>query len=445
MRLASLLFIAALLPAQNPKLPEPYQSIVELSHGAPPEFAADAILRVVASNKIPARDTRRSLLEQAFRFAAVAKFPVRMHGVKGTLTDTRSGFLSAAYDLKLDALSLQSRTVRDMLPIDAAKARELFTEITRPTLAPLTCYDALTYDVSDYYQDLGAVSQTAFNAQERKKEEHLKFILDYLGQISSPAEIAPAARVIKSAEVSAEQREILWNRLAAILETMQPDGRSFAAALDEISHEMPAALQSSVAKFKEKSAGCPDDVRQGVTLELSQGTVHSGSTPELQKYWQSPQAQQLLRDGLKLRFTSDNKVIPESARTTREWLEQLTDFLAELADWTEDQEKSPADYYHEKSIIYMGLVELIPPGQQRDKMMQAYVDFINAANLQQQSPVEWFMEAYSMLDRVRNTSSGEPAKLLDAYQKSSNPILALYALEEKTFASPIPAWVTNSR
>src|SRR5579864_4554568 len=167
MRRACLLFLAAALIADTPKLAEPYQSIVELAHAAPPEFAADALLRVVESGKIPDRNTRRDLLEQAFRLASSARFPVRMRGVPGSMLDTRSGNLSKAYDLQLDALSLESRAVRDMLPLDAAKARELFENIVRPSLATLTCDDALVYDVGEFYQTLAAVANATFTQKER--------------------------------------------------------------------------------------------------------------------------------------------------------------------------------------------------------------------------------------------------------------------------------------
>src|SRR5579864_2469886 len=95
----SLLFLAAASLTNAQKLPEPYQSIVELAHSAPPEFAADALLRVVESGKVAGRNTRRDLADQAFRLAGSAKFPVRMRGVTGSTVDTRSGYLSKAYEL----------------------------------------------------------------------------------------------------------------------------------------------------------------------------------------------------------------------------------------------------------------------------------------------------------------------------------------------------------
>ncbi|MGD0295857.1 MAG: hypothetical protein ABSE86_02005 [Bryobacteraceae bacterium] len=443
--MAGVVCISSLLLAETPKVPEPYQSIVELSRAVPPEFAAEALLRVVESNKITNKDAKRDLVERAFRLGAMAKSRVRMHGVAGTTVDTRSGYLSRAYDLKLDALSLQSRAVRNMVTIDPAKARELFLEIPRPALPQLTCYDPLFYDVADFYQALGAVVETAFTPQERKKEEDLNFLLDYLGQASSPAQLAPLARVIKSANISTQQRDILWTKFDGLLESIQPDGRSFASALDDIRAEIIPAAEASFEKFRQSSKGCRDDSRPGVTLDLSDGPVHAGKTPTVEHYWESSAAKQLLEGAQKLRFTADGKLIPDSERASREWQDKLTDFLSQLGDWTSSQEKSEADYYHEKCVVYEALVELIPPGPQRDKTLQAYLDFISNSSLQRESPLDWFMHAQWMLERVNNSSNGEPSKLLSAFEGSGNAVLVLYAAEEKVFGGQVPAWVTNSK
>ena len=134
----ALLLIPALFGVEPAKLPEPFRSISDLASAAPPEFTADALLRIVESGALPDQKARRELVEHAFQLAASAKFPVRMVGVTGTTTDTASGSLNQAYALKLDVLSLQSRAVRDMLPLDPLKARELFGQITRPTLCAVS-------------------------------------------------------------------------------------------------------------------------------------------------------------------------------------------------------------------------------------------------------------------------------------------------------------------
>ncbi len=111
MRLGLLFLAAVLASAETPKLPEPFQSLVDLAHAAPPEFGAEALLRLVESGKIVGRDAQRDLVEQAFGLAVSAKFPVRKRHLPGTTLDSRAGSLSQAYGMKLDALSLQSRAV----------------------------------------------------------------------------------------------------------------------------------------------------------------------------------------------------------------------------------------------------------------------------------------------------------------------------------------------
>src|SRR6202049_1294885 len=428
MRPLVLLLLAGLLQADPPKLTEPYRSLVDLAQAAPPEFAADAMLRVAESGKIKDRDAVRDLVEQAFRMAAAATFRVRMRGLPGTTTDTRSGLLSQAYDLKLDALSLQSRAVRDMLAIDKPRARDLFRDIPPPVLAPLTCDDAMIYDVADFYRTIGIIANTAFSEMERAKEEHINFLLDYLGQAGSPLQLTPLARLIKNANATPAQTELLWTKFKGLLESIQGDERSNTAALAAISAEGGPGLQLSFEKYEQTAQTCKND---------------SGVTPKLERFWQTPKAKTLLEDGLKLRIAPDGHQFTAADRSTPEWQGQLTDYLGELADWTAGQEQSDAVDYHQKSLVFEALLELIPAGPQCDKAILDFVNFIGNSNLQQQSPVEWFIQANSVLERVRHSNDGTLSKLSDAFQHSGNSILALEIALEKTLGAKLPASVTR--
>src|SRR5258708_5637957 len=298
-RLASFFLIASLLPPNPPKLPEPYQSIAEQAHSVSPEFAADALLRVVESRKITNAEAQRDLVEQAFRLAASAKFRVRMHGLPGMLVDTRSGYLSRAYDLKLDALSLASRAVRNMAPIDSARARAMFQEIPRPVLTPLSCDDPLVYDVSDFYRTLGTIVDSTFSEKERKKDEHINLFLDYLQQATSPSQLAPLAAAIKTVGGTPEQRAILWNRLAGLLEHVQPDDRSFSASLGEVGRAMPPEVRASFEKYSKKNSGCKDDAFATAAVNNTDPQpAKTGSTPKIERYWESV-ATHILLEGAK--------------------------------------------------------------------------------------------------------------------------------------------------
>lgn len=430
----ALIFTA--MPAEIAKLPEPYQSLAELARGAPPEFTADALLRIVERGKPADEDLRRGLIEEAFRSAAAATLQVRMQGLPGTVTDTASGSLSRAYALQLDVLALESRAVRDMLPLDPANSRRLFAEISRPMLTPLTCDDALVYDLSDFYQALGVVANSAFTQKERAKNEHLNFLTDYLGQAALPQEVAPIALLIQSAGVTAQQREGLWASLGGILENMQTDNRSFSASLPSLN--IPE-LQNSLEKYRQKNHVCDIDT-SSATSSATSGPPGSPavpakkpSTPKLDVYWQSALSQQLLQAGKKLRFSPTDAVLSEADRSTPEWQQQVADYLNQLDGWTADQENSEADYYHEKCIVLTSLIELVPPGPLNDKLLADYVDFVGNSDLYRQSPAEWFLEPRALLDRLEPNPAVH-ARVLDAYQRSGNAVLSLEVALERVLA-----------
>jgi hypothetical protein len=425
--------ICTAMPAEIAKLPEPYQSLAELARGAAPEFTADALLRIVEQGRLADRGARRDLIEEAFRSAAAAKFPVAMQGLPGTTTDTASGSLSRAYTLKLDALSLESRAVRDMLALDPANARKMFGEIARPRLSPLTCDDALVYDVSDFYQALGAVVNGAFTPKERAKDEHLNFLSDYLGQATSPLEVVPLAQVVQSVGATAQQRQALWARLGGLLESVQTDDRSFSAALPALNSLSVAEMQTSLEKYRQKSQGCASDASSTPPNASKNGApaAKNPSTPKLDLYWQSAASQQLLKPGRNLRSSPSGTLLSDADRSTPEWQQQVTDYLNLIAGWTADQENSEADYYHEKCTVLTALIELVPPGSLNDKLLAEYTDFISNSNMYQQSPAEWFLEPRTLLDRFQPTTAVR-AKMLEAYQRPGNPVLGLEVALEKT-------------
>jgi hypothetical protein len=441
MRLVVVLLIPALFGAEPAKLPEPFRSISDLASAAPPEFTADALLRMVESGKLSDRNARRELLEHAFQLAASAKFPVRMEGVQGTTTDTASGSLSQAHTLKLDVLSLESRAVRDMLPIDPAKARELFGQIVRPALAPLTCDDALVYDPSEFYQALSVVVNGTFTSKEKAKEEHFNLLVDNLGQVTSPLQLAPLAGTLESAGVTAAQRQILWARFDGLLESMQPDDRSFAASLPALSALSTPGIQSALEKYRQKGHGCTTDAGPPST---PQQQAKKPTTPKLEPYWQSATAKQLLEAGKKLRFASSSQLLTEADRATPEWQQQLSDYLNLIAEWSQDQGESDAVFYHEKCLVYTALLDLVPAGSQSDKILADYVDFISNSGLYQQSPAEWFVEPHTLLDRSQSNTP-QHLKVLEAYQGSGNPVLALEVALEKTFGGNLPSWAVSAK
>jgi hypothetical protein len=396
MRLLIAVLLSASLMAVERKFPPGLEPVAQLALSAPPEFAADGLLRLVESKKITDQKTAIDLTQQAFDLAGSAHFRVGMHAKPGSNRDTRAGLLGMAYRLNLDSVSLQSRAVAAMLQFDKTRARQMFSSIPPMELAPLTCEDALVYDVTPFYRALTAVMQQGFTAKERAKEDDVAFLMQYVGQVHSQAQVEPMEKTLKSAGLAPKQSEAVLAQFNGVVEAIPRD------------------------------------------KPCQEGSVKT------EAYWQTPDAKRLLLDAKALRFGPGGKtMLSDAERSTPEWQQQLTDFLKEVADWDASAEKSEADYYHQKCIVYEALVELIPPGPERDKALVEFIGFISNSNLQGQDPVSWFLPAHAMLERVRNTNNGEPAKVLVAFEKSGNPVLCLYAALERTFARTVPSYAAT--
>lgn len=388
-RWPALLLLSAAISAANvekPKLPPDLERIVQLANASPPEFTSDALLRVAAVTKID-KQLRLELIDRAFHNAPGAQFHTPMIILMQT-PDTSAGMLASAARLNLDTLTLQTRAVRGMLPLDPLAARQLFLEISQPAIEPATCEQVMVPDLTPLYDTLSIIANSTFSDLEKKKEEHINLVMGYLSRASSPTQIAPLERMIASLSVSPQQRDILTTRLNGL-------------------------RQSLVAPT------CDD-----------KKPMDASSRPDA--FWKSDQAKRLFSLGVRLRFKENGNLYSDAERDTPEWYLQLTDYTKELGDWGASDEKDEATYFHQKAIIYEMLVELTPRGAERDKLIQTYVDFVANSGLQREKPVEWFFHAQSLLTRVRGENGGEPVKIAAAFVNSGNPVLALYMDLDKT-------------
>jgi hypothetical protein len=257
----------------------------------------------------------------------------------------------------------------------------------------------------------------------------VNFVADFLGQATSPVEIASLVGVVESVSVTNPQRQGLWARLGSFVENLQPDGRSYTAALPAIGSRAIPELESSLEKYRQKSQGCASDTAPPVASRAVRGQPapqpdKSQKTPKLTAYWQSNNSQRLLEPGKKLRYDKNNIPLSEADRSTPEWQQQVYDYLSQINDWTPDQEGTETDYFHEKCTVLTALIELVPPGPTNDRIVADYVDFISNSNIYRESPAEWYLEPYTLLERFRPGNVLRNV-LLDAYQRSGNPILNL--------------------
>ena len=220
---------------KRPALPSDLQSIHDLAMAAPPEFAADALLRLAASPKIADRKLKRELIEQALQLAPRAQNAYERVAVPGTATDTRSGFLAAALALRLDALSLQARAIAGLLALDKAAAVTALNSVPHPNIAPLKCDYPLVPDLSAYYAALGAAVEQALN---NDPDERTRFLLSAISRMNSVAEVSPMARMLAQVKMANDEAQIVYGALLTQIRALPADPRSLTFYASHITTDL---------------------------------------------------------------------------------------------------------------------------------------------------------------------------------------------------------------
>jgi len=457
------------------------EALINSARAAPAEFAADTIIRVVQSNRIRDREWRLQLLEDAFRLASSAQQVIARDLLPGSLVDTRPGYLANAYRLKLDRVSLQCRVVQAMVSLEKQRARELFAQIPKPPLEPLTCDDQLVYDVSAFYGALKEVIQRTFDHKEREEGEPERFLEQYIAGMKSPVEVAAMAHVIDSLETSPFQLEMLVGAFGNALKKIPADDRSFSAS-DVLGHSTVQVVGELAQKCKDRGvsnegllealrtylvnqiggARCADNVtrekKNDVGLPLYVGVFNRTILPKAfpgtkgispiseneskpsktvkgekpTPYWLSSKAKRLASLMKTLSVGPDGQKMSETDKDGAQWQMHVSEILKEMETWKSSQEKSEADYFHQKCILYYALLRRIPPTNPTyDDVLSRYVTFIRESPIAKESRIEWFLHVSNLLQVARSADDEQRQKIWEALRNSGNPILYLYAELER--------------
>jgi hypothetical protein len=458
-------------PSKDRKVNPELESIVDLAIGVPPEFGADSLLRLVEAGKIEDPALKLSLAEKAFYLSESAQQPVKFAAMPGALVDTRSGYLAGAFGLNLDKLSLQSRAVVDVLPLDRVKAEKLFEQIRFPTLKPLGCEEALIYEPSSYYLALARVLEGRFATRENGERQISALLQPAVAQISSHTQVSPVAKTLMSVNLTSEQLLDMTTFLASSLDKLQGDERSFTVgatkygefgALAQLVSKLDGAglpsanlvqvLRQYVIRNLQNTR-CVDagqaqktplpraavDFNETFEAALVSASLHPigsndlpyytlGSPPQLQPYWQSSPAKELLAGIKKLRFGTAETPLPMSERQTNGWKTELNDFLAVLESWKPTNREDAEDFFHEKCVLYVGLVDLIPPGPDQLNVIRSYVTFLELNSIEGTNPIEWYWHVENLLKRLpADRNSRTRAQVLEAFRNSRDLTLNLCA------------------
>lgn len=233
MRPAALAFLAAVsvLEGQQdakPPLKEEVRTIRDLAMSAPPELAADLLIRLSTT---PALDRywKIEFLDEAFQLAGAGRhaFPLQSAVGEAGHTDSDAGVLQRGLRAGLSVLELQVRAIRGTLPLNRAKAREMADSMPALRFPPLRCADSVRPAVGRWYEMAAELFHKGFTGQEKQRGRDLQFLESHIRQIQSPFQLEAAARMMLPLRTQDFERLVV--AFAAALKEMRTDDRSFSA------------------------------------------------------------------------------------------------------------------------------------------------------------------------------------------------------------------------
>ena len=214
--LGLLLFLAQ---AANPGL-------VDQARALPPEFCADAMLRLAASPLLTDTKQRRGLIEEAFAAGTHAPLPYRP-----VPDDLHNG---------LEALTLQTRAVNAMLALDAVRALACFATSHRP-IRPASPAGCVHTGPVGLLSDSRAPVRIGIQRQGEGRGRRLQFLQQIIASIQSPSQVVPALKMMPDAgaRMTAAQRRQLAGAIAGVLDRVAGSDREYAASENVL---VPSAL-----------------------------------------------------------------------------------------------------------------------------------------------------------------------------------------------------------
>jgi hypothetical protein len=115
-------------------------------------------------------------------------------------------------------------------------------------------------------------------------------------------------------------------------------------------------------------------------------------------------------------------------RETPEWTHEAEQALVAVELWTGRSEAFERDALAEKSILFLGLLELEPPSSLRARTIQSFVDYLRHADGNAEDRTLWFAFVNRLLELSRGNDRDA---VLDALINAHHPTLAVYAQLER--------------
>ena len=423
MRLVVLLM---LLPAclfadskeRQKQFPDIYQ-LVERAQSVPPEFAASTLLRVAASPALTDKTWKKELLMDAFRFGGMSRYPMQRSIIRGHGAESSQASLtSLAYAQKLDRLSLQGMAVKQMIPLDKAKAWDMFNEIQPPNVAKGSCEDLLLDNPSAYYDLIPLVIKLPV----RSMNAETSWMNNFVVLVQSPVELPLIMNAIGRSIVLSEQWNLLGASLAAVLDRMSGDDRAFTSSLPEVQEKLGLTEQMM------RSWANPEPliVAHRNYLDRHLKEPRCGENKNLPVFADASRAQ-----FMHLMFGSTSRGLSDADKNTEAWRDEFQAYLRIILDAKPQSAETEEAFFLRKAGMLTAAVTMVPTGAERDKAVVQFLAYLANENMQQANFLLWFDQLAKLADLTRSLRPADHDGFLRAVEATGHPVMSLYAMRER--------------
>lgn len=409
--------------------PERSPSVVALLNDArlaAPELAIDTFLKVIESKKVADPAWRKEILEEALRMTDDVRYPMRKSLVYLTaapVADTDAGYMTYAYDLQLDGLSLKARVIKNMLTNDKERAREmLFQTRGELNLKRLTCEDAMAYDVGQIYSTLTDVAKSSFTSKEINEGVRALFILPWIEDIESPAQIMPVIDLLSNLQSPQAERHLLLSALEKALARNFGDDRSFTHIFTQDLHKATRfingledqskisftsawreflAKNSSGTRCLENKPKKKDDLPfplEAYNFILADArkfapadfeSVEYKDSAKVKIYLNSPTWKKIDRKFRLARAAKNDDSRKDDIDAQLEWRLKVGELLEDLDSWKASDTETESEVFNQKSVFYRVISENVD-GDLKADVLRAFLRYLTGSSMQKTSFIEWF-------------------------------------------------------
>jgi len=329
--------------------------------------------------------------------------------------------------------------------------------------------------MAEYYELVAEIVASAFTAEQRDRGDHIDLLSYQISRIGSPVEVGPAAKLLADSTLTQAELSLLSGRLAASLDRIVSDDRSFSASLgaaDEALSELArtlAAKQASTGSilaayrrylirnlagtrcadtggdkfassvmdlFNQSFASETDPARAPLVLDEVKPARVEGQADwdpfiddaEFQRAWDE-YLDLVLGKGHGPLFRSTP--LSDEQKDATEWRTQFDHFLDQIDDLRPVAGEPEYQYFYRMATALTAALRVAPSGPDREKVLGQLVAFLRSSSLQQESVLEWYAQVQRTASSVRTLGPEATARFLSELERSGNPILNLYAEEAR--------------